>query len=133
VIALDTHALVWWLSDPERVPAKARERLDALVKIPQSVFVSSISIWEIAMLVERGRLELTLDVSVWVAQVETLPFLAFVPVDNQIAARSAQLEDFPHRDPADRIITATALGLGATLLTADAKLRGYRRLKTMWD
>jgi len=85
------------------------------------------------MLVERGRLELSLELSVWLGNVETLPFLTFVPVDNQIAVRSVQLDDCPTRDPADRIIVATALGLGATLVTADAKLRGYRRVTTAWD
>ena len=130
---LDTHALVWWLSDPERIPAKTRKLLDASISAPRSTFVSSISIWEVAMLVERGRLELSLELSVWLGNVETLPFLTFVPVDNQIAVRSVQLDDCPTRDPADRIIVATALGLGATLVTADAKLRGYRRVTTAWD
>src|SRR3954468_13085058 len=127
-MVLDTHALVWWLSDPGGIPAKTRELLDASISVPQSVGVSSISIWEIAMLVEAGRLELSLELPVWLGHVETLPFLSFVPVDNQIAIRSVRLENFPNRDPADRIIAATALGLGATLVTADAKLRDYRRL-----
>jgi PIN domain nuclease of toxin-antitoxin system len=77
--------------------------------------------------VERTR---HLDTSV-----EAPPFLTFVPVDNRIAARSVRLEGegFPHRDPADRIIVATALGLGATVVTADARLRGYKPLATVWD
>ncbi len=85
------------------------------------------------MLVDRGRLTLTMDVETWMRQVEALPFLTFVPVDNAIAARSVRLEDFPHRDPADRMIAATALGMGATLVTADARLRGYAALTTAWD
>jgi PIN domain nuclease of toxin-antitoxin system len=84
------------------------------------------------MLVARGRLELTMDLETWIARSEALPFLEFIPVDNQVALRAVQLEQFPHRDPADRLIVATALGFGATLVTADERLRRYRRLATLW-
>jgi PIN domain nuclease of toxin-antitoxin system len=133
VILLDTHALVWWVADPKRIPAKARRALDSAVKSSESIAVSSISIWEIAMLVARKRLAFTIDAESWIASVEALPFFTFVPVDNRIAVRSVELEKFPHRDPADRIIVATALGLGAMVVTADARLRGYRPLATVWD
>lgn len=133
MIVLDTHTLIWWVSDPTRVPARSRRLLAAAVKAGEKIAVSSISIWEVAMLVHRGRLTLTLALDVWIEQVESLPFLAFQPVDNRIAARAVRLEDFPHGDPADRMIAATALELGATLITADARLRGYGPVKTVWD
>jgi len=133
VIVLDTHALVWWMSSPDRIPAKARRVLDASVAEGKPVAVSSISVWEIAMLVERGRLELTLPSGVWLAHLEQLSWLSFVPVDNRIAVRAVHLEEYPHRDPADRIIVATALGLNATLVTADRRLHDYRPLRTVWD
>ena len=85
------------------------------------------------MFVARERLAFTIDYETWIMSVEALPFLTFVPVDNRIAARSVQLEGFRHRDPADRIIVATALGLGATVVTADARLREYKPLATIWD
>lgn len=85
------------------------------------------------MLVARKRLAFTIDTDSWITSVEALPFFTFVPVDNRIAVRSVQLDEFPHRDPADRIIVATALGLGATVVTADTRLRGYRPLATVWD
>lgn len=133
MILLDTHALVWWIAEPKRIPVKARRALDAAVKADEAIAVSSISAWEIAMLVARDRLRFTIDADTWLNRVEALPFLAFVPVDNRIAARSVHLEGFPHRDPADRLIVATALGLGATVVTADRRLRGYRPLVTLWD
>lgn len=133
MIALDTHALIWWVSEPTRIPAKARKALDAALKAGEPISVSAISFWEIAMLVSRKRLTLTIDVADWIAKVEALPFLTFVAIDNRIAVRAVELEDFPHRDPADRIIVATTLGLGATLVTADARLRSYKPLKTLWD
>ena len=133
MIVLDTHALLWWLSSPDKVPRKARRLLDASIAEKKSISVSSISVWEIAMLVERDRLELTMPVDVWIAHLEAIPWLSFVPVDNRIAARSVQLEGFPHRDPADRIIVATTLGLNATLVTADDRLRTYSPVRSVWD
>ena len=133
MILLDTHALVWWVADAKRLPAKARRALDAAVKANESVAVSSISLWEVAMLVARKRLTFTIDADTWISSVEALPFLTFVPVDNRIALRSVHLDGFPHGDPADRIIVATALGLGATLVTADRRLRAYKPVGTLWD
>jgi PIN domain nuclease of toxin-antitoxin system len=133
VILLDTHSLIWWISEPTRVPAKASRAIAGAVRAGEPIAASSISIWEIAMLVDRGRLTLTMDVDSWIGKVETLPFLTFIPIDNQIAARSVRLERFPNRDPADRMIVATALGHGASLITADAALHKYRSVKTIWD
>lgn len=133
MIALDTHALVWWVADPKRIPPKARRLIDGAIKASEPIAVSSISVWEIAMLVARGRLELTIDTETWIASVQALPFLTFFPVDNAIALRAVHLTAFPHRDPADRMIVATALGLNATLITADKRLRAYRPLQTTWD
>lgn len=133
MIVLDTHALVWWLSQPARVGRKALRALDGALSEGTPIAVSSISLWEIAMLVQRGRIELTIPFDVWLSHVEDLPFLSFVPVDNRIAVRSVQLEKFPHRDPADRMIVATALSMSAPLVTADDRLRAYKPLKTIWD
>lgn len=132
MILLDTHALVWWASDPERIPQKARRAIEGAVRGGESLAVSSITVWEVAMLVARGRLELTLEVEAWITHVEALPFVQFVPVDHRIAIRAVRLEGFRHRDPADRMILATALGLGATLVTADQRLQAYRFVNTLW-
>jgi PIN domain nuclease of toxin-antitoxin system len=133
VILLDTHALVWWVAEPSRLGARARRAVDTAIQSKETVFVSSITAWEIAMLVAAKRLVLTVEYSAWLQRVEDLPFVEFVPVDNRIAVRAVELEDFPHRDPADRIIVATALGLGATLLTADDRIRSYKRVRSLWS
>lgn len=132
MIVLDTHAFVWWVASPDRLPRKARAHLDRAVAHGDALRVSSISAWEVAMLVARGRLELTMDVSAWMAAAEALPMLEFVPVDNAVALRAVALPESLPRDPADRIIVATALGLGATLVTGDERLRRYRSLPTLW-
>jgi PIN domain nuclease of toxin-antitoxin system len=76
---------------------------------------------------------MTMGPEEWIALAESAPEIAFVPVDNPIAVRAVGLGDFPHRDPADRLIAATALVMGATLITADARLRAYEPLTTLWD
>lgn len=133
MIVLDTHAIVWWISEPDRIPAKARRLIGAALKDREPIRASCISIWELAMLADRKRLTFAMGADVWISRVEALPFLEFVPVDNDIAVRSIRLKDFAHRDPADQLIVATALGLGATLVTGDRRLRSYKPLKTVWD
>ena len=131
MIVLDTHVWVWWISGSAPLPRRVRESLDQHVE-HGGIRVSSISVWEVAQLVARGRLELTMDTQDWVARSESLPFLEFVPVDNRIAIRSTELPGSFHADPADRLIVATTQALGATLITKDTKLRRYRHLETLW-
>lgn len=131
MIVLDTHALLWWVNDPSTLSKPAKKAIDASVK-SKSIHVSCISSWEIALLVARDRLRLALDVRDWLCRCEALPFLTFVPVSNAIAVESVRLPDFPHADPADRIIAATALSLGAALVTKDDKLHRYPHIKTIW-
>ena len=133
MIALDTHALVWWVAEPSRIPAKARRAIDAAVKQGQMLAVSSISIWEVAMLAERGRIAFTVDADTWLHNVQALPMLTFHSVDNAVALRAVRLPGFAHRDPADRMIVATAIGLNATLVTADRRLQAYKPITTLWD
>jgi PIN domain nuclease of toxin-antitoxin system len=131
LIVLDTHAWVWWVANPEQLSPSARQRIDIEAeKAP--IFVSSISAWEVALLVMKGRLELTMDVKDWIAKSESLSILRFVPVDNRIAVLSNGLPGEIHEDPADRIITATTLMLGATLITRDQKLQDYPHVETFW-
>jgi PIN domain nuclease of toxin-antitoxin system len=131
MIVLDTHALLWWVDNPVQLSRPASEAIEQSMKT-KSVYVSCFSSWEIALLAERGRLHLALDVRDWLARCERLPFLSFVPVSTAIAVESVRLPDFPHADPADRIITATALSLGAQLVTRDEKLRSYPNVQTVW-
>ena len=84
------------------------------------------------MLVSRGRLELTMDVEGWISRCESLPFLNFVPVDNLIARTANNLPNYNHRDPADRMIIATALSLSGTLISKDPKILNYSRVSSLW-
>ena len=85
------------------------------------------------MLVDKGRLELSIAVRDWVRKTESLPFIRFIPVDNTIALRSVDLPGAFHADPADRIIVATALSTGMPLVTKDEKIRACSFVQTIWD
>ncbi len=131
MIVLDTHAWIWWVSSPEYLSETAKQTIDEAAT-GKNIFISSISAWEIAILVSRGRLKLTMNPADWVAASEALPFFDFVPVSNSIALKSVQLPGILHNDPADRIIIATAVSLGAVLVTKDEKIRNYPHVKTVW-
>lgn len=129
LILLDTHAWVWWIDGSAELSRKARTAIDAAI-VDKAVAVSAISCWEIGTLVQRGRLELTMTPADWIARCEALPFLTVVPLDARIALRAADLPPV-HKDPADRLIVATALALGTRLVTKDHRLAGYG-VTTIW-
>jgi PIN domain nuclease of toxin-antitoxin system len=131
MIVLDTHAWIWFISNPDLLSKRAKKAVNAAVK-DKSILISSISAWELALLVTKKRMKLTLDVTDWIAKSESLPFIQFVPVTNSIAVKSVNLPLPLHPDPADRIIIATALSVGAPLVTKDKKLLGYAPVKTIW-
>ena len=132
MIVIDTHVWLWWISNPENLAANAGEAIDKAVN-DSSIIISSISVWETALLVEKGRLKLSVDIIDWVRKSESLPFIRFVPVDNTIALRSVALPGNFHSDPADRIITATAMTMGLPLVTKDDKILDYPHVETIWE
>ena len=131
MIGRDTHAWIWFISNPDLLSKRAKKAVNAAVK-DKSILISSISAWELALLVTKNRIKLTLDVTDWIAKSESLPFIQFVPLTNSIAAKSVNLPLPLHPDPADRIIIATALSAGAPLVTKDKKLLDYSSIKTIW-
>lgn len=123
-VVLDTHVLVWLMAGDMRLPRDVRQRIDN-ASYGGGVNVSAISLWEVAMLVAKGRLRLKRDVGEWVELVAANPGLTVVPLAPEIAVASTRLPGELHRDPADRMIVATARMLGATLVTADRALLDY--------
>lgn len=132
MIILDTHALIWWASgETVQLSAPAQAAIARELDGGQIV-VSSISAWELAMLVAKDRIALSMDVAEWLACVNQIESVSFVPVDNSIAVKSTELPGEFHKDPADRMIVATARKLAAPLVTADEKIRAYPHVRTIW-
>ena len=132
MIVVDSHAVLWWTGAVESALSETASRRLASEMDGGEIVVSTITTWEISMLVSRGRLALRGDVEAWVRDVESLSRVRFVPIDNRIAIEANRLPDEFHRDPADRIIVATARVLGAEVLTADTKIREYPFVRTVW-
>ena len=131
MIVLDTHVWVLFVSNPELLSKRAKRALDAAME-EKGILISSISAWEVAVLVAKKRLRLTLGVTDWLTKSEALPFITFIPVDNAIAIKSVNLPQPLHSDPADRIIIATAISMGAPLVTKDEKILKYAHIQTIW-
>jgi len=133
VIVLDTHAVIWWVNDDGRLSAKAGKAIKReLTREDGKILISSITAWEIALLVEKGRLTLTMDVSDWLKLVQDIESVHFDPLDNDIAVQSVRLPGEFHPDPADRIITALARHHAVSIVTCDTKIREYKYVKTIW-
>lgn len=131
MILLDTHVWAWWLAQPERLTRSARQAIQRNLATG-NVGISSFSVWELALLVQRKRLVLSIELVEWVAETERIQGVTFHPVTHAIALQSVNLPGAFHPDPADRILVATARQLGATMVTGDAKIHDYPHVKTLW-
>ncbi len=132
MIVLDTHVLVWWVSGLNKLSPSAAKIIARHQSLDRSILVSSITAWEIALLVEKGRLTLNMDVEAWLAEVGRIPAVAFVPVDNVVCVKSTCLPGEFHKDPADRMIVALARQGSYPLVTADEKILEYKHVKSVW-
>lgn len=128
---LDTHALVWALDNPEQIPARCRRLLLERTSLPLGI--AAISLWEIATKASAGKLILDKPLGDWLAAAVRPPFVTILPLDERVAVESSQLPAPFHRDPADRMIVATARVHGLTLLTKDEAIRDYAHVRTMWE
>jgi PIN domain nuclease of toxin-antitoxin system len=123
VLLLDTQVLLWLSAEPERLGSQGYRRVESGLAAGENL-VSSISFWETAMLIAKGRYRLFKPVLEWRGDLLARG-LAEIPVDGFIATQAGELE-WEHGDPADRIIVTTAMRLGASLLTADRRILSWR-------
>ncbi len=127
---LDTHILIWWLQGDGPLSSAQRRVLDA-ANADAPLLVSDISLWEIATLHTLGRIGLALPPREWLEKAVAPPLVRRHGISPAIAGEVASLPDSFHRDPADRIIVATARILGATLLTHDRRIVDSGLVKTL--
>jgi PIN domain nuclease of toxin-antitoxin system len=127
MIVLDTHIWIWWIDENPRLSPK---NLD-IIQTHQSsgLGISIISCWEIAKLVEKGRLSFDCSVDEWLELALTYPGIELIDLSLPIILQSIRLEGF-HNDPADQLIVATAKALNVPLLTQDTKILNYSDVET---
>jgi PIN domain nuclease of toxin-antitoxin system len=126
-VLLDTHVWVWYV-EGER--ARLSSRIDPAIESAAErgdVLISAMSVWEIAQLDALRRLELAVEVRTWVARALSLPGVRFENLSPAIAIESTRLPGTPHRDPADRMLIATARLTGASLVTCDTRVLAYAK------
>ena len=128
VIVLDTHIWFYYINDgPERLPGKSRKA----VAENDILGVSVISCWEIAMLVVKGRLRLSIDVQDWIARALKCKGIKLLELTPVIAVLSTRLPGEFHKDPADRIIVASSLKMGVPLVTLDDRIKRWGHIQTI--
>ncbi len=130
MILLDTHVLVWLDERGARLGKSALQLIDEEFGAG-SLAVSAISFWEVSMLIQKGRLEMRLEMDVWRRELLENG-LYEIPLDGAIAIRAGGLQGF-HGDPADRLIVATALQTSSILMTANQKILEWKDLSLKFD
>jgi PIN domain nuclease of toxin-antitoxin system len=128
MIILDTHIWVWWVQGDGRLTQKYQDWLQEYQS--QRLGLSIISCWEVAKLVEIGKLTLPDPVDEWLTAALAYPGVQLLDLTIPIIVESTKLTGF-HRDPSDQIIVATARIYGCPLLTADAKILAYPDVQTL--
>ena len=132
-LLLDSHVWVWVVGDERRISSKALKQIRAAAK-HHGLAVSGISFWELALKAAKGVLDLRPDAREWLTRAAARPGIGVIDVDRDILVRSAELQ-WSHRDPADRILVATALYYDLRIATADDPVIDYgsanRRLRVL--
>jgi PIN domain nuclease of toxin-antitoxin system len=127
VIILDTHIWVWWVLDNDKLSARQQEIIRE--NEVEEIAISSISIWEVAKLVELKKLELPRSLEEWFGEALNYPGIRVIELNPEIAIESTRLPGTFH--PADQIIVATARKLDCPLVTSDEKILNYEHVQTI--
>jgi len=130
VILVDTHVVVWLAFDQDRISRKARAAIDGARKSANGLAICDFTLLELAILVSKGRIRLGISLESFLREVESR--FVVLPLSGRVCARTMGLPAVYPKDPADRIIGATALVEGLPLLTADRAIRGSKTIETIW-
>jgi PIN domain nuclease of toxin-antitoxin system len=124
-LLLDTHIALWLDSGDNRLRPATCDLIDGCWQNGGSILLSAVSVWEIALLVGTGRIDLDLPIEAWVDRFLGRPGIAPTPLDRRATARSYRLYHLEHRDPADRLLIATAIELGCPPVTYDERIQRF--------
>jgi PIN domain nuclease of toxin-antitoxin system len=130
VILVDTHVVVWLAFDQDQISRKARSAIDDARKNADGLAISDITLLELATLASKGRIRLDISLESFLLEVESR--FVVLPISGRACARAMGFPASYPKDPADRIIAATALVEGLSLLTADREIRRSRTVQTIW-
>jgi PIN domain nuclease of toxin-antitoxin system len=130
VILVDSHVVVWLAFDQDQISKKARTAIDDARKNGNGLAISDITLLELATLATKGRIRLDISLESFLQEVESR--FVVLPISGRGCARAMGLPAAYPKDPADRIIGATALVEGLSLLTADSGIRRSRTVQTIW-
>ncbi|HEV2710794.1 MAG TPA: type II toxin-antitoxin system VapC family toxin [Edaphobacter sp.] len=130
MILIDTHVVVWLALEPSRISKGAHGIISDARRDGSGLGIVDVSLWEIAMLVNRNRVKITISIESFLREIET-NFIVF-PLTSKIAARSMQFTERYPKDPTDRLIGATAVVEGLPLVTRDEKIRASKEVPTLW-
>jgi len=130
VILVDTHVVVWLAFAQDRISRKARSAIDDARKHADGLAISDITLLELATLSSKGRIRLDISLESFLQEVESR--FVVLPISGRACARAMGFPASYPKDPADRIIGATALVEGLSLLTADREIRRSRAVQTIW-
>ena len=128
---LDTHVWIWWMLGDPRLPIRERKVLDDLPS-DQRPGLCDISLWEVAMLVQLGRLQLDDGLDEWLRIAASSATVTVIPISPTVVTEMNRLPTTFHQDPADRLIVATARARGLPLATHDTRIRRSRQA-TLWS
>ena len=129
MIILDTHVWVWHVQDDERLPKAAAQVIKQNEQ--NGLGVSSFSLWEVAKIVERKKLKLSVEINEWFEIATEYPGVQILPITSPIAIESTKLPGDFHKDPADQIIVATARIYDCPLITVDKEILAYAHVKLL--
>jgi len=130
VILVDTHVVVWLAFGQNQISKKARTAINDARKSADGLAISDITLLELATLVSKARIRLAISLESFLEEVEAR--FVVLPISGRACARAMALPASYPKDPADRIIGATALVEGLSLLTADREIRRSRAVQTIW-
>jgi PIN domain nuclease of toxin-antitoxin system len=119
-VLLDTHILLWVLFEPTKIYSETKDLIEEALS-QNRLYISSITLWEIAMLAQKGRINIYSTIEDLLEKISNIDGLNIQDINYKIASLSASLDKF-HGDPADRIIISTAKNLASTLVTMDTKI-----------
>jgi PIN domain nuclease of toxin-antitoxin system len=130
VILVDTHVVLWLTSDPAKLSGKARTAIEEARRSGKGTAVCDITLLELMTLASKGRIQLGISLESFLQEVEAR-FVVF-PITGRACARAMTFPTTYPKDPADRIIGATALVEGLSLITADREIRRSKVVRTIW-